>query len=167
MRSKLIYLIATVSFALSIFSCSNSDELSEQESNTIKEEINQVVVDYFIIADDAASQAFELRADVKGYTKAFNGMITDTTYSSVRKQVEEDIDNGQKELLREFSDVHIFPLSKSAASCTFLFTASISVPNQKTGIIDTISYGGNLTWVFKKFDNKWKVVHETGSAQFY
>ena len=85
----------------------------------------------------------------------------------MRKQIENMRDSGTKPILRKFSDVHIFPLSTSAAACTFIVSESLIVPNQDTGANDTISYGGNLTWVFKKINNKWKVVHETGSVQFY
>ena len=165
MITRLITIIATIS--LFMYSCQNGAELSETESNNVEKEIDQLLTDYFTIPDDFVSQAIELRADVKGYTKAFNGKITDTTYSTVRKQIEKMRDNGTKPILREYSDVHIFPLSTSAAACTFIVSESLIVPNQDTGVNDTISYGGNLTWVFKKINNKWKVVHESGSVQYY
>ncbi len=167
MISRLITITVTISLSLVIYSCQNGDELSEAESNNVKKEINQLLTDYFTISEDFVSQAIELRADVKGYTKAFNGVITDTTYSTVRKQIENMRDSGTKPILREFSDVHIFPLSTSAAACTFIVSESLIVPNQDTGVNDTISYSGNLTWVFKKINNKWKVVHESGSVQYY
>lgn len=58
----------------------------------------------------------------------------------------------------EIDNVHIYVLSKDAASFTFRFKWSMT---KKSG--DKIHSKGTWTYVFKLFNGEWKVVHSTGT----
>lgn len=94
----------------------------------------------------------------KGYTKAYNGKITDTTYQTVKTQLEQTIKAGYKPISRQIVTKRIMPLSEKLAVATFIFKEEMLTPK-----LDTMKYGGNWTFVFKKFEGEWKAVHEVGS----
>ncbi|MDH5400183.1 MAG: hypothetical protein OEX02_18670 [Cyclobacteriaceae bacterium] len=138
----------------------NCEELTEEEAQLVYSEIKKVMDDYSTLADNPITQAIEMRADVPGYTKANGGVILDTIYSNVKEQLYTMEERGYKYIFRELNNKRIFVLSRTSAVCTFLAKEKMITPKG-----DTISYGGNWTFVFKKFNNSWKAVHEAGSIK--
>lgn len=155
---KLNPLILTISFSLFIYGCKNCDDLSQKENEKVKKEIRQVMLDFEKVEEDWVSQNIEIRADVEGYVEGLNGQIVATSHSTVRDEIQAAAKNGTVLIDRKISDIHIFPLSINAASCTYLFTDKLLTLEK-----DTLTTGGHWTFVFKKFENKWKVVHEGGT----
>ena len=156
---KLLKVIFHVWVSIFLFSCqpNNCEEFSHVEKEGVVKEIQAVMDKYENIDPDFAGQAIALRADIDGYVKALNGKIEATDYSKVKEQIEPFRTNGTKVISRVFNDIHIFPLSKTSASCTFLFQDTYLFPTY-----DTMKVGGNWTFVFVKLGDSWKVVHEAG-----
>jgi len=156
MNNKSIYLVMIITFFIN--GCKYCNELSQEENIKVKEEIHQVMLDFEQVEEDWVTQNIEIRADVEEYVEALNGEIVATSHSTIREGIETFAKEGNLLIDRQISDIHIYPLSINAASCTFLFTDKILTPQK-----DTLTLGGNFTFVFKKFEDKWKVVQEGGT----
>ena len=156
MNSKSIYF--TLIIALFINGCKNCTELSQEENQKVKEEIHQVMLEFEQVEEDWVTQNIEIRADVEGYVEGLNGKIVATSHRTISEGIKAAAKEGNMLIDRQISDIHIYPLSIHAASCTFLFTDKILTPEK-----DTLTTGGNFTFVFKKFEDKWKVVQEGGT----
>jgi hypothetical protein len=167
MNTRILSFGLTIVASFLIYGCNDCNGLSDAERNDVIKEVRQLMEDYKSIPVDFVAQAIDMRAEVEGFTKAVNGKIVATSYATVREQIEPYRENGTKLIFREIRDIHIYPLSKSAASCTFIFSETLVIPNDSMGVNDTTSYGGNWTYVFKKFDGKWKAVQESGSIQYF
>ena len=158
MNTKSIHLVLIITISFFIYGCKNCNELSKEENKKIKEEIHQVMLNFEQVEEDWVSQNIEIRADVEGYVEGLNGKIVATSRTTIQEGIKSFAKEGNVLIDRQISDIHVYPLTTNAASCTFLFTDKILTPKK-----DTIATGGNFTFVFKKIDGKWKVVQEGGT----
>ena len=71
----------------------------------------------------------------------------EATFKNIQKFIEVDAYNS-----------HVYILSKEAATCTTEFKSKYINADG-----DTVINNGCWTFVFKKFENDWKVIHENGT----
>ena len=163
MKMKVIYLFTVkgcfIVLLLLSFSCKPKvvSELTDQERNKISKEI-ETVVDNFVDPNLNSEKHIALRADKDGYIYAGDGKILFTDYESYKGGVKSSFDNIQKFIELKSIKTCVYVLSIDAASCTTEFQGKYI---NTSG--DTIVHNGCWTFVFKKFNNEWKVIQENGT----
>jgi hypothetical protein len=135
-----------------------SCELTEEEKQAVSKEIEAIVRNFM----DANSLTYEthtgLRANKEGYVMGGEGIIKFTSYDDYNKSMKAGFAGIQKFTDSEIIAIHVYVLSPESASCTTQFKSKFL-----TTAGDTVVNNGCWTFVFKKFDNEWKVIQENGT----
>ena len=137
----------------------NSTEvLTEQEKAIITEEVKARVVDYI----DAFKKLDKERmldfwANTEGFVVAGDGSLV-VGYDKYTIQINDLIPNTDKVNYIEQNEPHVYILARDAASYTMEYRWSLTM---KSG--DTLNAKGSWMYVFKKFDDTWRVVHSAGA----
>lgn len=157
-KTNLILILAFTLFALISTSCkiTNTSELTEDQKNSVSKEVETVVRNF--LKDISYKSEVAIRANVDGYLFAGDGKITFTNYPSFEKYVKEAFKDIEKFTEVEVPALHVYVLSKDAASCTFELKGKYL-----TNKGDTLVNNACWTMVLKKFDNGWKAVQENGT----
>ena len=140
--------------------CTNNstEVLTEQEKATITEEVEARYVDYI----DAYKQLdlermLDFWANTEGFVVATDGTIV-VGYDKFSIQIKDSISNTDKVNYAEQNDPHVYVLARDAASYAIELRYSFTM---KSG--DTINVKGSFMYVFKKFDDTWRIVHCAGT----
>ena len=133
-------------------------ELSETEKAAIEQEIETIVRNFL----NAETLSFEthsgLRANQPGYLFSGEGKIKYRSYAEYEAFVKKAFSKMQRFTEMSISELYVYALSENAATCTTEFKSKFLTT---TG--DTLINDGCWTFVFKKFDNEWKVIQENGT----
>jgi len=159
---KLLTIIPLVILLCFTFSCQQAEEvaeiMSEQEKDAIAQAVEARIADY----TDAIKQLdiermLDFWADTEGFVFAGDGLLT-VGYDKYAEQLREAISNTAEVTSLAHKKPYIYVLSKDAASLSMEYEWSMI---DKAG--NTINAKGSWTYVFKKFDDVWKVVHSAGT----
>ena len=140
--------------------CTNNstEVLTEQEKAIITEEVKARVVDYF----DAAKQLDHERmldfwANTEGFVSAGDGSLV-MGYDKYMIQYKDFNSNIDKVNYIEQYNPHVYVLARDAASYAMEYRFSFTMKSR-----DTLNAKGSWMYVFKKFDDTWRVVHSAGA----
>lgn len=132
--------------------------MSDQEKAVIEKEIEYVVRNFL----NAETLSYEthtgLRANLPGYIMGGEGEIKFRLYSEYQTATKESFSRIEKFTEMNISELYVYALSKDAATCTTKFNSKFLTTSG-----DTLINNGCWTFVFKKFDNEWKVIQENGT----
>ena len=161
MKKFNLYLFGGCFALLSILtSCGTNKncELSEESKRAIAQEI-EIIMDRFFNAESMSySSHVGLRANKEGYLMAGDGGIKYTDYQTYNNAMKESFQNIQRFTEMKRLQTVTYVLANDAATCTTVFESKFLT---KSG--DTIVNNGCWTFIFKKFDEGWKVIHENGT----
>jgi len=147
---------------LAIFSAScrnqSSCEPTDDQKKVITKEIEVIVKDFFNSNTLNYHTHTALRADKKGYIMGGDGKILFTNYSSYCEGMKSSFANIQRFTEAETVAIYVYVLSNTAVTCTTEFKSKFLTTSG-----DTVLNNGCWTFVFKKLDNKWKVIQENGT----
>lgn len=132
-----------------------SCEATNEEKKVITSEIEALVRDLWNPEKTSYETNDILRSRVDGFVYASDGKIISTSYNEFDQKMKEGFAGVQKFVEAEIPAIHVFVLSKEAATCTYLFKSKFIATSG-----DTAVNNGCWTFVFKKFENGWKVVQE-------
>ena len=155
------YLIVVVFnlFAIST-SCKTQSTIgmTDDQQKLISIEIETIVKNFFNPNTLNYETHTGLRADKEGYVMGGEGKILFTDYPTYKESMKSSFAGIQKFTEFETVAIYVYVLSKEAASCTTEFKSKFL-----TTAGDTVLNNGCWTFVFKKFDNEWKVIQENGT----
>lgn len=161
MKTLLFRLVTGLSLTILIFvSCRPqvSCKLTAEEKDAVSKEVETVVRNFL----DAKSLSYEthtgLRVDQSGYIVGGEGKILYRSYAEYQSAMKEAFRRIQKFTEMRIIELHSYVLCRDAATCTALFKSKFLTTSG-----DTVVNNGCWTFVFKKFDNGWKVVQENGT----
>ena len=154
--------IVVVFILLSIISTScstqNTCELTDDQKKMISTEIETIVRNFFNPYTLSYETHAELRADKEGYVMGGDGKVLFTDYSTYKESVKSSFAGIQRFIEFETISIYVYVLSPEAATCTTEFKSKFL-----TIAGDTVINNGCYTFVFKKFDNAWKIIQENGT----
>lgn len=134
------------------------ENLSDQKVDNIKKEIEKIVTEFL----DPDTLSFDthtaLRANVDGFVNAGDGKIMFTDYDSYKNAMRSAFDSFERFIEMKATQMYVYVLSADAAVSTTEFKGKYL---SKEG--DHIIHNGCWTFVFKKFNDRWKVIHENGT----
>jgi len=141
-------------------SCSthNTCELTDDQKKKIANEIETIVKNFFNPNTLTYETHTGLRANKEGYVMGGDGKILFTDYSTYNESVRSGFSGIQRFTEFETASIYVYVLSKDAATCTTEFKSKFL-----TTAGDTVINNGCYTFVFKKFDNAWKIIQENGA----
>ncbi|HCY43631.1 MAG TPA: hypothetical protein DHV48_20240 [Prolixibacteraceae bacterium] len=143
-------------FVLIFVSC--QPKFTAEEKKSVSDEI-ETVVRNFLNAETLNYETHTgLRANQPGYVMGGDGHIMYRSYAGYHSAMKATFSGIQRFIEMHIVELHVYPLSKDAATCTTLFKSKFL-----TTAGDTLINNGCWTFVFKKFDNEWKVVQENGT----
>lgn len=159
---KLFFVIPLVTLLCFTFGCQEGEEVAEILSNQEKEIVAQAVEERIAYYIDAVKQLDIERmlgfwADTEGFVFAGDGLLT-VGYDTYTAQLREVISNTAEVTSIAYKKPHVYVLSKDAASLSIEYEWSMI---DRDG--NTVNAKGSWTYVFKKFDDVWKVVHSAGT----
>ena len=160
---KSLMVISLVVLLCFMFGCQDkAEEVAEMMSEQEKEEIAQAVEERFVDYVDAMKKMDLVRmlnfwADKEGFVVASDGLLA-VGYDSFANRMREFISNTAEVTSFEFWNPHVYVLSNDAASLSNEFEWSLI---DKDG--NKVNAKGSYMYVFKKFDEVWKVVHSAGT----
>ncbi|MFC2124612.1 YybH family protein [Bacteroidota bacterium] len=132
--------------------------MTEQKKIAIAEEVEARVVDYLdAIKQLDLARMLDFWADTEGFVFAGDGSLV-VGYENYAAQLKDVIPKTTKVNNIEKKKPHIYVLAKDAVSYTMEYSWSMI---RESG--DTINAKGSWLYVFKKFDDKWQVVHSAGA----
>ena len=140
--------------------CVNSSTkvLTEQEKATITEEVEARVVDYVdAIKQLDLERILDFWANTEGYVFAGDGTLVEG-YDKHSIQLKDTVSKAVKVNYIEKNNQHVYVLARDAASYTMEYRWSMTMESG-----DTINAKGSWLYVFKKFDDTWRVVHSAGA----
>jgi hypothetical protein len=156
------HLIVAVLILLSVISTScnnqNACEPTDDQKKMISSEIETIVKNFFNPATLTYETHTGLRANKEGYVMGGEGKILFTDYSTYNQTMKSSFAGIKKFTDFETVAMYVYVLSKDAATCTTEFKSKFL-----TTAGDTVINNGCCTFVFKKFDNEWKVIQENGT----
>jgi len=137
----------------------NSTEvLTEQEKAIITEEVKARVVDYIDAFKKLdIERMLDFWANTEGFVYAGDGALV-VGYDKYSIQIKDLIPNTEKVNYIEQNNPHVYVLARDAASYAMEYRWSLTM---KSG--DTLNAEGSWMYVFKKFENTWRVVHSAGA----
>jgi len=159
MKTTLFILLTGLSLIV-LISCQNRihEDLSAVEKKAISGEI-ETIVRNFLNADSLSYRTeVELRANVDGYVAGGDGKILFNGYEDMDRYMKQVFSGIQKFTECEIPSLYVYVLSKEAAACTVQLKGKFLTTSG-----DTIVHNACWTFVFKKFDDKWKVIQENGT----
>lgn len=133
-----------------------TSELTEDQKRSISKEIEKITRNF--LNDISYETEVGIRADVEGYVMGGDGKIMFTSYAPFKQYIKEAFTGIQKFTEMNIVALHVYVLSKEAASCTFEMKGRYLTTGG-----ETVTHNACWTLVFKKFDNGWKVVQENGT----
>jgi len=141
-------------------SCNNQNEcdLTDDQKKLISNEIEIIVKNFFNPNALTYETHTGLRANKEGYVMGGEGKILFTDYAAYNKSMKSSFAGIQRFTDFETVAIYVYVLSKDAATCTTEFKSKFL-----TTAGDTVINNGCWTFVFKKFDNNWKVIQENGT----
>jgi hypothetical protein len=161
MKTALFNLLTGLSVSLlSFVSCQPTDScnLTEEEKMAVSKDVEAEVRNFL----NAATLSYEthtgLRANQPGYIMGGDGQIKYRSYAEYQTNMKAVFSGVERFIEMNIVELHVYPLSKDAASCTTLFKGRFI-----TTAGDTLINNGCWTFVIKKFDNEWKVIQENGT----
>jgi hypothetical protein len=161
MKTGLLNFITGLSLAILVLTSCRSQfsiELTEEEKKAVSKEIETIVRNFM----NASTLNYEthtgLRANKEGYVMGGDGIIKFTSFDDYYKNTKAGFSGIQKFTESEIIALHVYVLSPESASCTTQFKSKFL-----TTAGDTVVNNGCWTFVFKKFDNEWKVIQENGT----
>jgi hypothetical protein len=155
--SSFVILIVMVFFSISCRTLCR-DEVTDKEREKIKGEIETIVTDFFNPNTLNYNTHTGMRANKEGYVMGGDGKIQYTSYSSYNEHMKSSFAGIQRFTEARLVAMYVYVLSKTAATCTTEFKSKFLMVSG-----DTILNNGCWTFVFKKFDNGWKVIQENGT----
>jgi hypothetical protein len=159
---KSIPWIAVMSFLLSaiLTSCNtqNTCELNDDQKKLISTEIETIVKNFFNPGTLSYETHTGLRANKEGYVMGGEGKIIFTDYATYNESMKSSFAGIQRFTDFETVAMYVYVLSKDAATCTTEFKSKFL-----TTAGDTVINNGCCTFVFKKFDEGWKIIQENGT----
>ena len=156
--------IVIISLLISVCACNNpaENELTDDVKNEIVQEISAIMNTYSNDVKNWDSDAIDnFWGDYEGFVFAGDGYVLGghKEWSDLLDEYEKQVDRWLK---FEYYDMYIDVLSKNAVSVTSEFEHSrITLKG------DTVNIKGVWTYVFKKSDEKWNVVHTNGTHLEY
>ena len=157
--NKVFSTIITCVFVVILLACQpkTTCELSETEKIAVEQEVETIVRNFL----NAETLSFEthtgLRANQPGYIFGGEGKIKFRSYSEYQTYLKKAF-NRLRFIEMSVSELYVYALSKDAATCITEFQSRVL-----TNSGDTLINDGCWTFVFKKFDNEWKVIQENGT----
>lgn len=153
-------IVVFIILAIISTSCNNrnSFDLTEDEKRVISGEIETIVKHFFNTETLSYETHTQLRANKPGYVMGGEGKILFTDYASYHESMKSAFAGIEKFTDFEIMAIYVYVLSKESASCTTEFKSKFL-----TTAGDTVINNGCWTFVFKKFDNEWKVIQENGT----
>jgi len=136
----------------------NICDLTEDQKKLISNEIETIVKNFFNPNTLTYETHTGLRANTEGYVMGGDGKILFTDYSLYNESMKSNFAGIQKFTEFETVAIYVYVLSKEAATCTTEFTSKFLTSGG-----DTVLNNGCWTFVFKKFDNDWRVIQENGT----
>lgn len=133
-----------------------TSELTEHQKRSISKEIETITRNF--LNDVSYETEVSIRADVEGYVMGGDGKIMFTNYAPFKQYVKEAFAGIQRFTETNIVALHVYVLSKEAASCTFEMKGKYLTTKG-----ETVVHNACWTMVFKKFDKGWKVVQENGT----
>ena len=140
--------------------CTNNSTgvLTEQEKAIITEEVKARVVDYIDAFKKLdIERMLDFWANTEGFVFAGDGSLV-VGFDKYSIQIKDLIPNTDKVNYIEQNEPHVYILARDAASYTMEYRWSLTM---KSG--DTLNAKGSWMYVFKKFDDTWRVVHSAGA----
>ena len=132
--------------------------MSEQERAAVAEAVAQRVEGYVdAIRTLDLDRMLQFWADTDGFVYAGDGSLT-VGYDVHAAQLREVIGSTAQVNSMEISDPHIYVLGPDAAAYSMEFEWSMTSVSG-----DTTRARGAWTYVFKRLDGEWKVVHSAGT----
>jgi len=159
-KSNLCIVVVFITLAIISPSCNtqNTGELSEDQKKLISTEIETIVNNFFNPNTLTYETHTGLRANKEGYVMGGEGKILFTDYSTYNESMKSGFAGIQRFTDFETVAIYVYVLCEDAATCTTEFKSKFL-----TTAGDTIINNGCWTFVFKKFDNDWKVIQENGT----
>jgi hypothetical protein len=134
------------------------ETLTDQKAHEIKKEIETIVIN-FLNPDTLSFETHTaLRANVDGFVQGSDGKIMFTDYKSYNDALKLIFESFQRFIEMKVTKIYTYALAPDAAVCTTEFKGRILLENG-----DTRPHNGCWTFVFKKFNGEWKVIHENGT----
>ena len=152
--------IVSALVAVTVFSACQpaTTELTEEMKAEIAAEVEQRVADYAdAIRMRDIDEMLDFWADVDGFVIAGDGELT-VGHDVFANGIRQNIVNRPTVNHISFTDSHIYVLGLDAASYSMRFEWSMT-----TAEGGTINAHGSWTYVFKRFENIWRVVHSAGT----
>jgi len=134
------------------------ETLTEQKVSEIKKEIETVVTNFLNPNTLNFNTHTALRADADGYVNAGDGKVFFTDYNSYKEGMKLIFEGFKRFIELKTTRMYVYVLALGAAVCTTEFKGKILSADG-----DTIIHNGCWTFVFKKFNDEWKVIHENGT----
>ena len=155
------YFFIIIAYVIITQGCVNDSAkmLTEQEKAVITEEVKARVVDYVdAIKNLDSKRMLDFWANAEGFVFAGDGALVEG-YDKQAIQIKDIITNTDKvNYIELINDPHVYVLARDAASYAREYRWSFTM---KSG--DTLNAKGSWMYVFKKFDDTWRVVHSAGT----
>ena len=137
------------------------DQLTSQEKEIISQEVEERVTEYLDAFEKLdLDRMLDFWANTDGFVFAGDGTLV-AGYNLYTNQLVNAITNAVKVNSIKKESPHIYVLAKDAASYAMQYSWSM-----KTKSGEVINAQGSWMYVFKKFDETWKVVHSAGTHHY-
>ena len=159
---KFLTIIPLVILLCFTFGCQQGEEVTEIISDQEKENIARAVEDRIAGYIDAIKQLdiermLDFWADTEGFVFAGDGLLT-VGYDKYAAQLREAMSNTAEVTSIAYKNPYVYVLAKDAASLSMEYEWSM-IDNEG----NTVNSKGSWMYVFKRFDDVWKVVHSAGT----
>ena len=135
-----------------------STEFTAEEQAEIKQTLTQRLSDYAVSVQQRDIAAMmDFWADVDGFVIAGDGELT-VGHDVFESGIRQNIVNRPTVNHFSFTDPHVYVLGRDAASYSVRFDWSMTTTEG-----DTINARGSWTYVFKRFEDAWRVIHSAGT----
>ena len=141
--------------------CTNNstEVLTEQEKAIITEEVKARVVGYLeAIKTIDIERMLDFWSNTEGFVFAGDGTLIEGYDNHSTIHIKDFVSNLEKVNYIEQNEPHVYILARDAASYAMEYRWSMTM---KSG--DTLNAEGSWMYVFKKFDDTWRVVHSAGT----
>lgn len=147
-------------FVLLLVACQPKDscKLTAEEKKAVSKEVETVVRNFLNTETLSYETHTSLRANQPGYIMGGEGQLKYRSYAEYQSATKAAFNGIKRFTEMQIAELYVYPLSKDAATCTTLFKSKFL-----TIAGDTLVNNGCWTFVFKKFENKWKIVQENGA----
>ena len=154
------YFFIVIACVLIAQGCRNnsSNELTAQEKAVITEELKARVAGYIDSFKNLDIEPMlDFWSNTEGFVSAGDGKLV-AGYDKYSIQMKDIILNTDSVIYIEQNDPHVYVLAKDAASYAMEYRWSLKMNSG-----DTLNAQGSWMYVFKRFDDAWRVVHSAGA----